>query len=184
MSSKIDFPFTGERLLIREFKASDRDALLEYSRDPSLLLWVTFSLGTEKEIDDYLASAQASAEEKNRTDWQFAVEEKAKPGYIGTVALTIEKSPCSAELGYWFLRSAWGKGYATEVSRCMLDFGFRTLKLHRIWGKCHEKNSGSAHVMEKLGMKLEGRIREHFWLRDHYRSSLLYSMLEHEYQGY
>jgi [ribosomal protein S5]-alanine N-acetyltransferase len=112
-----------------------------------------------------------------------ALESRVKQGLIGSVALMIEKdSPNSAELGYWFKRSAWGQGYATEAARFMLAVGFKTLKLHRIWGKCHVENPASAHVMEKVGMRLEGTIREHAWLRDHYRSSLLFSILETEYQ--
>ncbi|MGC1378222.1 MAG: GNAT family N-acetyltransferase [Anaerolineales bacterium] len=184
MKSKTDFPCATGRLLIREFEASDREALIGFSRDPTQLQYMIFSLGTEKEIDDFLEFAQTKAREEKRAEWHLALEEKGKSGCIGSVALMIEKdSPSSAELGYWFKRSAWGKGYATEASRFMLHWGFKTVGLHRIWGKCHVDNSASAHVMEKLGMSLEGRMREHIWLRDHYRSSLLYSMLEHEYQG-
>jgi ribosomal-protein-alanine N-acetyltransferase len=184
MKSKIDLPCINGRLLIREFQASDREALLEFLHDPTQLQYMMFSLGTEKEIDDFLKFALAKVKEENRTEWHLALEEKGKPGFIGSIALMIEKdTPCSAELGYWFKRSAWGKGYATEASRFMLKLGFKTLGLHRIWGKCHVKNPASAHVMEKLGMSLEGQLREHVWLRDHYRSSLLFSMLEPEYHG-
>ena len=90
-------------------------------------------------------------------------------------------SPSSAELGYWFLREAWGKGYATESSAAMLELGFRRLGFHRVWGKCHAYNVASAKVMEKLGMTCEGTLREHVWLRDHFRSSRIYGMLEGEY---
>jgi RimJ/RimL family protein N-acetyltransferase len=145
---------------------------------------MVFRLGTEREIDDFLAFAQMQASIENRSEWHLALEESGNPGFIGSVALMVEKeSPCSAELGYWFKRSAWGNGYATEACRFMLTWGFKSLALHRIWGKCHAENAASAHVMEKLGMRFEGKIREHIWLRDHYRSSLLYSILENEHQG-
>jgi [ribosomal protein S5]-alanine N-acetyltransferase len=91
--------------------------------------------------------------------------------------------PSSAELGYWFLREAWGKGYATESSAAMLELGFRRLGFHRVWGKCHTQNVASAKVMEKLGMTYEGTLREHVWLRDHFRSSRIYGMLEGEYSA-
>jgi RimJ/RimL family protein N-acetyltransferase len=92
-------------------------------------------------------------------------------------------SPSSAELGYWFLREAWGKGYATEASAVMLELGFDRLGFHRVWGKCHTQNPASARVMEKLGMTYEGTLREHVWLRDHFRSSRIYGMLQGEYRG-
>ena len=92
-------------------------------------------------------------------------------------------SPSSAELGYWFLREAWGNGYATESSAAMLELGFRRLGYHRVWGKCHVDNAESARVMDKLGMTYEGTLREHVWLRDHFRSSRIYAMLAAEYRA-
>ena len=65
----------------------------------------------------------------------------------------------------------------------MLELGFRRLGFHRIWGKCHVLNAQSAKVLEKLGMTYEGTLREHVWLRDHFRSSRLYGMLKSEYRA-
>jgi ribosomal-protein-alanine N-acetyltransferase len=52
-----------------------------------------------------------------------------------------------------------------------------------VWGKCHAQNVASAKVMEKLGMVCEGTLREHVWLRDHFRSSRIYGMLEEGYKA-
>ncbi len=184
MNTKPILPGVYGRLLIREFTPDDRDALLEFTRDPDQLQLMLFSLATEHEVDEFLVMAQTEARKEGRTEWHLALEEKDTPGFLGSVALMVEKEArSSAELGYWLKRSAWGRGYATEASRFMLELGFKTLGLHRIWGKCHVKNPASARIMEKLGMKQEGLVREHVWLRDHYRSSLLYSMLEHEYHA-
>lgn len=185
MVSKMVLPNSDGRLVVREFTSEDRESLLAFSQDPSQLQYMMFSLRTEKEIDAFLHSAQSQAKEENRIDWHLAVAEIGRPGCIGGVALMVEReSPCSAELGYYFKRSVWGNGYATLACRFLLELGFRRLNLHRIWGKCHVDNPASAHVMEKLGMRLEGRIREHVWLRDHYRSSLLFSILAQEYDGF
>jgi RimJ/RimL family protein N-acetyltransferase len=182
MNSMANLPCTYGRLLIREFAPDDRPSLLPFAEDPTLLHFMLFSLGNEKEINGFLEMAQTEAKKENRMEWHLALEDKVTGCFLGSVALMKEKeAPCSAELGYWFKREAWGKGYATEGSRFMLHLGFRVLGLHRIWGKCHVKNPASARVMEKLGMKFEGCIREHVWMRDHYRSSKIFSMLENEY---
>jgi [ribosomal protein S5]-alanine N-acetyltransferase len=184
LKSELGLPYESATLLIREFTPGDREALLGFARDPAQLQHMLFSLATEKEIDGFLAFVQAEARKDDRLEWHLALEEKGRGGCIGSVALMIEKqAPSSAELGYWFRRSAWGRGYATEASRFMLHLGFRALGLHRIWGKCHERNPASARVMEKIGMSREGQLREHVWLRDHYRTSLLFSMLEGEFKG-
>ncbi len=125
---------------------------------------------------------EASVE--TRQQWHFAVEDATTGSYLGSCCLTVEPdSPSSAELGYWFLRPAWGKGYATESAAALLNLGFRRLGLHRVWGKCHTRNPVSARVMEKLGMTYEGTLREHVWLCDHFRSSRIYGMLQDEYEA-
>lgn len=175
------------RLTAREFVPSDKDALMAFVRDPSQLRYMLFDLATEPEVDDFLTLAQDQAGRTldgvpPRTQWHWALEERGRPGVVGSVALIQESaSSSSAELGYWFRREAWGKGYATEASRFALEFGFRALKVHRIWGKCHVDNAASARVMEKLGMVKEGLIREHVWLRDHWRSSYQFALLDREF---
>jgi hypothetical protein len=74
----------------------------------------------------------------------------------------------------------WGKGYATETANALVDFGFDKLNLHRVFATCDPANTASAHVLEKIGMKREGRMREHMWARGKWRDSLLYAILEHE----
>lgn len=175
-------PIRTKRLLIREFQPSDRAALLAIVREPDQIRHMLLFLHTEEQLDDFLSMAIASANTQPRLQWHFAVEDATTGHYLGSCALMVEPdSPSSAELGYWFLRGAWGQGYATEASAAILDLGFRRLGFHRVWGKCHTQNAASAKVMEKLGMAYEGTLREHVWLRDHFRSSRIYGMLEDEY---
>lgn len=175
-------PIRTKRLLIREFLANDREQLLAIVRDPSQIEHMLLSLETEQQLDEFLSMVLSSIDVEQRLQWHFAVADLITGQYLGSCCLMIEPgSTSSAELGYWFLREAWGRGYATESSAAMLAFGFRSIGLHRVWGKCHVRNAASAKVMEKLGMVYEGTLREHAWLRDHYRSSRIYGMLESEY---
>jgi RimJ/RimL family protein N-acetyltransferase len=177
-------PIRTKRLLIREFQASDREALLAIVRDPEQIKHMLLFLDTEEQLDGFLAMAIGAPSVEPRLQWHFAVADAATNRYLGSCCLMVEPdSPSSAELGYWFLREAWGKGYATESSAAMLELGFRRLGFHRVWGKCHTQNAPSAKVMEKLGMTYEGTLREHVWLRDHFRSSRIYGMLEEEYKA-
>jgi RimJ/RimL family protein N-acetyltransferase len=85
-------------------------------------------------------------------------------------------------IGYCLNRHFWGKGYATETARALTDFGFKNLGLHRIFATCDPANTGSRHVLEKVGMKREGQIREHKWAKGKWRDSLLHSVLEQEWR--
>jgi RimJ/RimL family protein N-acetyltransferase len=175
-------PIRTERLLIRELKPSDREALLAIVQDPDQIRHMLLFLDTEKQLDDFLSMAITSADTQPRRQWHVAVEDATNGHYLGSCALMVEPdSPSSAELGYWFLREAWGHGYATEACAAILELGFRRLGFHRVWGKCHTQNAASAKVMAKLGMAYEGTLREHVWLRDHFRSSRIYGMLADEY---
>ncbi|MCJ7842418.1 GNAT family N-acetyltransferase [Lederbergia sp. NSJ-179] len=64
----------------------------------------------------------------------------------------------------------------------MIGFGFGELKLHRIYATCDQRNIGSARVLEKVGMIKGGRIREHLLIKDEWRDSYLYSILEQEWE--
>jgi RimJ/RimL family protein N-acetyltransferase len=64
----------------------------------------------------------------------------------------------------------------------MADFGFHRFGVHRIWAGCIAENTASVHVLEKLGMKLEGRFREHRYYKDRWWDSLIYAILDYEWQ--
>jgi RimJ/RimL family protein N-acetyltransferase len=86
------------------------------------------------------------------TLWEKATEE-----VIGVAGLI----PCrplgkeDMELGFVLARSAWGKGYATEIGKAQIDFGFDTLKLDRLIAMVHPDNRASEHVIVKLGLHFQ-----------------------------
>jgi L-amino acid N-acyltransferase YncA len=66
------------------------------------------------------------------------------------------------------------------MGQCCVDecqFGFTDLRLHRIWATCRPDNQGSARVLEKIGMELEGQLRDHILIRGQWRDSLLYAAI-------
>jgi RimJ/RimL family protein N-acetyltransferase len=86
-----------------------------------------------------------------------------------------------ANIGYEFDPTYWNHGYATEAAHAIVDFGFQHFGVHRIWADCVADNTGSAHVLEKLGMKLEGRLREKEYFKGRYWDALIYAVLEAEW---
>lgn len=77
----------------------------------------------------------------------------------------------------------WGMGYATEVAKLLIKLGFREFNLHRIYATCDPRNIGSSKVLEKIGMIFEGRMRENLLMKDEWRDSLLYSILDKEWDN-
>jgi RimJ/RimL family protein N-acetyltransferase len=87
------------------------------------------------------------------------------------------------EVGWAIHPDEWGKGYATEAARQVMDWGFRELDIHRIVAFCHASNSASVRVMEKLGMHQDGMLRETRWLRGEWWDEYVYAILEKDWKG-
>ncbi len=86
----------------------------------------------------------------------FAIVHRADDFLIGVMGLVIDPGHLRAELGYWIGEGYWGRGYATEGGRAILDCGFASLKLHRIHAQHMVRNPASGRVLQKLGMRFEG----------------------------
>jgi len=86
----------------------------------------------------------------------FAISSPSDGSVFGSVGLVVQPAHAVAELGYWVGVPYWGRGYATEASRALIEFGFRALRLHRIHAHHLVRNPASGRVMQKLGMQLEG----------------------------
>jgi [ribosomal protein S5]-alanine N-acetyltransferase len=87
-----------------------------------------------------------------------------------------------ADIGYELNPDYWSRGLATEAARGIIRFGFEQLKLHRISSWCVADNVGSAHMLEKIGMRQEGRLRENEYYKGRWWDTLLYAILEHEWR--
>jgi GNAT superfamily N-acetyltransferase len=72
-------------------------------------------------------------------------------------------------------RHAWGRGYATEAAAALLAFGFDEAGLHKISATCDPENIGSSRVLQKIGMRQEGRLQDHLLVRGQWRDRLLYA---------
>jgi len=137
---------------------------------------------TEEETTGFIQRVLAAQNEQPRRDYTLAVVVRNEDKLIGGCTINVS-NPDNREgwIGYCLNRGFWGKGYATEAANALVDFGFDRLNLHRIFATCDPANVASAHVLEKVGMKREGRIREHAWTKGRWRDSLLYAILEQEH---
>ena len=172
-----------ERLLLREFEDSDWEAVHEYGSDLEVVKYLLWGPNTEEESRNFIRGAIDYQQQEPRKNYVFAVVLKVEDLLIGGcgIHMSTTESP-EGWLGYCYNRHFWGKGYATEVARALLAFGFKELGLHRIFATCDVENVASARVLEKIGMRREGHLREHKWARRRWRDSFLYAILDHEWQ--
>ncbi len=100
----------------------------------------------------------------------------------GSVALRDEHN-ASGEIGYALREDIWNRGYGTELAQALIETGFTTLGMHRVWATVHPQNTASVRVLEKAGMTYEGRLRDHLRMPGGWRDSLLYALLRSDRPG-
>jgi [ribosomal protein S5]-alanine N-acetyltransferase len=73
----------------------------------------------------------------------FAIELRETGELVGAITVNPDDQHKRASLGYWCAVSRWGRGYATEAVRAVIDYGFRDLALNRVHAECHGDNPAS-----------------------------------------
>ena len=82
----------------------------------------------------------------------------------------------NAELGYWLAEPLWGQGIITKAILQMVDYGFKTYDITRIFARPFGTNIGSQKALEKAGFTLEGRFEKSLFKNDEYVDELIYAI--------
>jgi len=99
---------------------------------------------------------------------------------VGACDLTFEQ-PYEADLGFIFAREVWGRGYATEIARALVQAGFEQLGVPRIVATCDVANHASARVLEHAGLRREARLDNHKFAKNVWWTSFLYALRREEW---
>lgn len=142
------------RLLLRRFTNSDDDAalILHLNSQPDVLKYLHERTLTDvADAKNIIETVILPQYENNLGRWAVHLIETNE--FIGWCGLKYRPERKETDLGYRFLPSAWGKGYATEAAKACLDYGFEKLFLSKINACAHEENLASLAVLEKIGMQ-------------------------------
>ena len=170
---------TGNRVVLRPITEADAQAMFDSLSDAeSMRLTGTQQTFTFEQIVQH---CQRIAQADDRAD--YAITRKEDGAYVGEVVLNgISWSNRSAGFRIALANAKWfGQGYGTEATRLILDFGFRTLNLHRIDLEVYDFNPRAQHVYEKVGFVQEGVLRDALLWDGRYHNAILMSILEDEY---
>lgn len=114
------------------------------------------------------------------TDAVYSIFVRDENCLCGGMGLHLALEHKRAELGYWLGLPYWGRGYATEAAHAVMAYGFDTLKLNRIFASHFSGNDASGRVLEKIGMKPEGKLLKHVLRLGEYRDVLLYGRVRED----
>jgi RimJ/RimL family protein N-acetyltransferase len=151
----VDVFLETERLLLRRFTPADLDLLVELDRDPAVMHFITGGIPHSRaEIESEELPAFLSYYERYDGLGFWAAIEKETGNFLGWFHFRPEEGdPMHVELGYRLRASGWGKGYATEGSRALIEKGFREMSVQRVIASTMAVHVASRRVMEKAGLR-------------------------------
>jgi RimJ/RimL family protein N-acetyltransferase len=177
------FPIETERLLLRPYTDADLDDLCAIRSQPDVMRYLYEDVQTREEVAEALARRTRRTSLQHEGDGMvLAAALRTENRVIGDVSLVwVSKEHQQGEIGFIFHLDFQGKGYASEAARVVLRLGFEGLGLHRIIGRCDARNTSSARLMERLGMRQEAHFRQNEWFKGEWGDELVYAMIASEW---
>lgn len=153
-------PLKSERLLFRRPILDDLEDVLAYRSGPEYRRFAEEIFDAEAGRN-FLKRFIGWTHEEPQTRFAFGATLVGDSRVIGICSVRKPSSEATAaELGFELAPDQWGRGLATEMGQTMLRFGFEILKLDRMEAHCLAENDASRRVLQKLGMEMEGEVRE------------------------
>lgn len=147
------------RLIITPPHLNDFANLYALQSDPEVMQFIGNGVRGEEEVMKGLTNAINHYE---KYGFSFGcVFEKGSGKFVGRAGLIYlgyDDTQPDIEIAYALVKSAWNKGYATELATALTEWGFQNLNVNRLVADIKSNNQGSRHVLEKIGMKYEKRI--------------------------
>ncbi|MGB3126365.1 MAG: GNAT family protein [Pseudomonas sp.] len=170
------------RLLLRALESDQAEALFTLANGPKI------ADNTANIPSPYtLETAQtfiASVAEKYRAGelLNLGMHLRESAELVGIVSLRLNARHHYGHLGGWVAAHARNQGYAAEAASAIMDFGFTELGLQRVGSQCFGRNKESARVMEKIGLRFEGCMRQAFLKNGVYEDLLGFATVREDWE--
>lgn len=182
MSGAWPIELEGSETALREFEPADVDAVAAIIGDDRVTRFLSFDSRTREQAAEMTKGTIERAQADPRTEFYLAVTSRDADFLVGFVRLALGAHQ-GAKLGYSIGFEHQGKGYATDAVRTMLDWAFGPLGLHRVTAAVGPDNAASHALVQRLGFRLEGVLRDHVHTNGVWRDSVLYSVLASEWES-
>jgi RimJ/RimL family protein N-acetyltransferase len=169
-----------DRLIICEVTWDDLDDIFILESSPEVDEFNTLGIPDDKNVTrEHLRPFIRDQKAKVRKKYCWTIRFQATRKFIGLAGMTLTADRFKmGEIWYNLMPSHWGNGYATEVAKRLIRFGFEDLSLHRIEAGVATENKGSIKVLEKAGMSIEGIRRKILPIGGNWVDNYHYAILE------
>ena len=180
-----DYPIRTERLLLRPLVPSDAEAVHAYQSRADVCRYIPYEPRTLEEVRQRVTAPERTRSTLDEAGQALllAVIRAADDVLVGDVMLAwTSEEHRSGEIGYVFDPTHHGNGYASEAAAALLRVGFEGLRLHRIIARLDARNTASAAVLRRIGMRQEAHLLENEWFKGEWTDELDFAMLADEWR--
>jgi RimJ/RimL family protein N-acetyltransferase len=179
----VSAPIGTARLLLRPFHAGDLDDLYAIQSQPEVTRYLYWDVRSREEVAEVIAlRTQRDRIVEEGDILVLAVVRREDGRVIGDVNLNwISAEHQQGEIGFVFHPDVQGQGYAREAAAVVLDLAFTALRLHRVYGRTDARNTASAALMKRLGMRPEAHLRHNEIFKGEWGDELTFAILADEW---
>ena len=172
-----ELPLRTERLVLRLHRPDDAEPLRAYYGDPDVVRYVPFDPWDDASTPTHMTKRLTRTGLTSEAHGLGLVAEH-DGRVVGDVMLwTSETEQRVAEVGWAFHPDVAGQGLATEAAGALLDVAFDVYGLHRVSAQLDPRNTASARLCERLGMRREAHLRQDWWCKGEWTDTLVYGLL-------
>ncbi|MET7952025.1 GNAT family protein [Micromonospora sp. NPDC005324] len=180
--SEFTLPIRTDRLLLRQYRFDDVDALVAYYGDPAVARYIPWDPWSREFAVEQVAKRVRRLGITGE-DSSLALVAEHEGEIIGDVVLWPADGTLSrGEMGWAFRPSVWGRGYAAEAVRALIDIAFSHYSMHRVIAQIDGRNEASARLCERLGMVKEAHLRQDYWAKGEWVDNDIYGLLAEQWR--
>lgn len=169
-----------KRLLLKEMTLDDVDDIHRLHCTEEVERFNTIGIPRHKgDTIEVMLSAVEDRESAERTQYAWTVWFAEGSEFAGEAGMSLSGDRFrQGEIHYSLLPVYWEQGYATEIVKRLISFGFKELQLHRVHAGVCTENQRSIRVLEKAGMRREGLHRKILPIRGEWKDNFHYAIVE------
>ncbi len=172
-----------ERLLLRRITQEDVHAVFQFRSDVEAQRYNEGAITRLEQASELIARLEEGYQNRTMVEWGVTLKggDETVIGLMGYANWSQQNR--RAEIGYDLRRDYWGQGIASEALTTILAFGFGVMDLNRIHACTWVENVASVRLLERLGLRLEGVLRDEYWEADAFHDEAHYALLRREYEA-
>jgi [ribosomal protein S5]-alanine N-acetyltransferase len=171
------------RLILRTLSEADVADVLAVFSDPLVLrYWDGPLMTTQQDAMQYIERIHYGFRRRQLMQWGIA--DVKTDAVIGTCTIThLSITHERAEIGFALKQARWGQGLGLEAVSAAIDFAFQELGLHRIEADVDPRNERSLRLLDRLGFRREGHLRERYYMNGERQDAVMMAMLSAEWHA-